>query len=296
MQTIVGDRITVSTVLIAGHAGPETMISIAEQGRGRFYNVHFARPAAADFHQGNGGDFEVGDFRRAVQAAAAVVERSDARHRRRRVSAACSATWPRRRSRARRRRSLTRQGRSVAGALAVRPGPRGGVHFGRARRSGRRTGWAGTSTASSGRRSRSGVCAAWRTRTSRPRSPWTKARACISVEALDEKGNYRNFLNLQTVVVSPKGERQTVRLEQTGPGHYEAQFPTKEVGAYLLEPDGQWRTGRPVAGQVVGASVNYSPEFTAGEPNANLLRRIAESRRRQGAGSGQIRDGQSVHP
>src|SRR6266496_6172201 len=29
MQSIVGDRITVSTVLIAGHAGPETMISIA---------------------------------------------------------------------------------------------------------------------------------------------------------------------------------------------------------------------------------------------------------------------------
>lgn len=39
MQKIVGDRITVSTVLIAGHVGPQTMIAIAEQGRGRFYNV-----------------------------------------------------------------------------------------------------------------------------------------------------------------------------------------------------------------------------------------------------------------
>src|SRR5205823_14719207 len=39
MQSIVGDRITVSTVLIAGHAGPDTMISIAQQGRGRFYPV-----------------------------------------------------------------------------------------------------------------------------------------------------------------------------------------------------------------------------------------------------------------
>ena len=39
MQAIVGDRITVSTVLISGHAGPETMISIADQGKGRFYNV-----------------------------------------------------------------------------------------------------------------------------------------------------------------------------------------------------------------------------------------------------------------
>jgi hypothetical protein len=36
----VGDRITVTTVLIAGHAGPETMQWIADQGRGRFYNVN----------------------------------------------------------------------------------------------------------------------------------------------------------------------------------------------------------------------------------------------------------------
>ena len=103
-----------------------------------------------------------------------------------------------------------------------------------------------------------------------------KGEGLINVEALDEQGNYRNFLNLQAVVVSPKGERQTVRLEQTGPGHYEAHFPTKEVGAYLLNlmdiKDGQVR-----GSQVVGASVNYSPEFNATEPNLNLLRRMAES-------------------
>src|SRR5206468_12439804 len=39
MQSIVGDKITVSTILITGHVGPDTMIWIAEQGRGRFYNV-----------------------------------------------------------------------------------------------------------------------------------------------------------------------------------------------------------------------------------------------------------------
>jgi len=86
---------------------------------------------------------------------------------------------------------------------------------------------------------------------------------------------------LQTVVVSPKGEKQTVRLEQTGPGHYEARFPTKEVGAYLLNlmdiKNGQLR-----GSQVVGASMNYSPEFNSPEPNLNLLRRLAE------AGGGKI--------
>jgi hypothetical protein len=95
------------------------------------------------------------------------------------------------------------------------------------------------------------------------------------VEAIDAQGNFRNFLNLQTIVVSPKGERQTVRLEQTGPGHYEAKFPTKEVGAYLMNlmdlKDGELR-----GSQILGASVNYSPEFSASEPNLNLLRRLAE--------------------
>jgi hypothetical protein len=103
-----------------------------------------------------------------------------------------------------------------------------------------------------------------------------KGEGLINVEALAEQGNFRNFLNLQAIVASPKGQRQTVRLEQTGPGHYEARFPTKEVGAYLLNltdiKDGQVR-----GSQVVGASINYSPEFNTSEPNLNLLRRIADA-------------------
>jgi hypothetical protein len=105
----------------------------------------------------------------------------------------------------------------------------------------------------------------------------------ISVEALDEKGDYRNFLNLQTVVVSPKGERQTVRLEQAGPGRYEAHFPTKEVGSYLLNLM-EFKEGKLAGSQAVGASVNYSPEFNAPEPNVNLLKRLAE------AGGGKMLD------
>jgi uncharacterized membrane protein len=103
-----------------------------------------------------------------------------------------------------------------------------------------------------------------------------KGEGVISVEALDEQGNYRNFLNLQTVVVSPKGDRQMVRLEQTGPGHYEARFPTKEIGAYSLNLM-DVRDGKVAGQQFLGASVNYSPEFNATEPNVHLLQQIAEA-------------------
>jgi hypothetical protein len=103
-----------------------------------------------------------------------------------------------------------------------------------------------------------------------------KGEGLINVEALDDQGNYRNFLNLQTTVVSPKGERQNVRLEQTGPGHYEAHFPTKEVGLYMLNLM-DYKEGKLRGSQTVGASVNYSPEFSASEPNMNLLRRLAET-------------------
>ncbi len=98
----------------------------------------------------------------------------------------------------------------------------------------------------------------------------------ISVEALDREGNFRNFLKLRTTVVSPRGVRQDVILEQAGPGRYEARFDTREVGAYLLNLQELDDQGGVRGAQVLGASVNYSPEFNATEPNLPLLRRLAE--------------------
>ena len=84
----------------------------------------------------------------------------------------------------------------------------------------------------------------------------------LSVDAMDAAGNYRNFLNLKTMVVGPKGDPQTVTMEQTGPGHYEARFATKEVGSYLMNIL-HYENGRLAGSQLAGASVNYSPEFNA---------------------------------
>ena len=113
-----------------------------------------------------------------------------------------------------------------------------------------------------------------------------KGEGHISVEAIDPQGNYRNFLNLETAVVSPKGEKQTIALEQTGPGHYEAKFPTKDVGAYLMNLSDR-ATGR---SQQLGVSVNYSPEFDDATPNVGLLHRLAE------LGDGKVLDPTTDNP
>jgi hypothetical protein len=77
-----------------------------------------------------------------------------------------------------------------------------------------------------------------------------------------------------------------VRLQQTGPGRYEAKFPTRDTGAYLINL-AEMKGGQVQASQVVGANVNYSPEFNATEPNLSLLRRLVES------GGGRMLDIQS---
>ena len=276
MQAIVGDRITVSTVLISGHSGRRTPWNGSPtQGKGRFYDVNSPDDLPQIFIKETAVILKSAiyeePFQPQVRAASEVVRGIGAE----RVSEA--ARLRRHHAQAARRNALVDgQRRSAAGPLAIRPGPRGGLHLRRQSPMGAASGWTGASTASSGPRS-----AQWSMRRLENADFTTevavdKGEGLISVEALDEQGNYRNFLNLQAIVVSPKGERQTVRLEQTGPGHYEARFPTKEVGAYLLNlmdiKDGQVR-----GSQVIGASVNYSPEFNAPEPNLNLLRRIAET-------------------
>jgi len=273
MQKIVGDRITVSTVLIAGHVGPQTMIAIAEQGRGRFYNVTSPSMLPQIFIKET-----------AVILKSAIYEepfKPQVRSASELTRGIAAADYP-----------------QLLGYVAASFKPRAETplvtpkgdpllahwQFGLGRAvaftSDARAKWGRDWLNWSHYRQFWSQIAQWSLRRLE-NADFTsevvvdKGEGVINVEALDAKGDYRNFLNLQAAVVSPKGERMMVRLEQTGPGHYEARFPTKEVGGYLLNLM-QLENGQPVAGQVVGASVNFSPEFAAGEPSLSLLRRLTE--------------------
>ncbi len=274
MNDIVANKITVSTVLISGHAGPQTMQWIADQGKGRFHNVISAadlpqifiketmvilksaiseepfKPkfaAASELVRGIGGDeypILKGYVCTQPKARAEVPLKTD-------KGDPLLAHWQ------------YGLGRAVAFTSDAK-----------AKWASDWIGWAKYKQFWS-------QTAQWSLRRVE-NADFTseisvdKGEGVLSVEAVDDQGNYRNFLNLQSVVVSPKGDRQIVRLEQTGPGRYEVHFPTREVGPYLLNlmdvKDGQVR-----GSQVLGASVNYSPEFAASEPNRSLLQRIAET-------------------
>jgi uncharacterized membrane protein len=274
MSDIRAARITVSTVLISGHAGPETMIWIADSGGGRFYNIQdptqlpqvFIKEAAVILKS---AIFEEPFLPQQV-AGSELLKGIGAEDYPRLLGYVCT----------------TPKARAETPLVSHKGDPllahwQFGLGRAVAFTSDAKARWAKDWMSWPKYRQFWTQIAQWSLRRLENADLTTevsveKGEGAVSVEALDDKGDYRNFLNLQAVVVSPTGDRQTVRLEQTGPGRYEARFPTKEVGSYLLNLM-EIKDGKVAGAQVVGASVNYSPEFSASEPNLGLLRRLAES-------------------
>jgi uncharacterized membrane protein len=274
VQSIAGDKITISTVMIGGHVTPETMIWMADQGRGRFYDVRspeqlpqiFVKEAAVVLKS---AIFE--DPFRPQQIAPSEVLRGIA-----------GEPYPILRGYV----ATTPKSRAETPLVSDKGDPllahwQYGLGRAVAFTSDAKAKWATDWLGWERYRQFWSQIAQWSLRKLESEDFTTEVavengQGTISVEALDGQGNFRNFLNLQMAVVDPKGERQTVHLEQTGPGRYEARFPARAVGSYLLNLM-ELKEGRVSGSQVVGASVNYSPEFNTSEPNLNLLTRLAES-------------------
>jgi uncharacterized membrane protein len=96
----------------------------------------------------------------------------------------------------------------------------------------------------------------------------------VSVEALNERGDFVNFLDLEAQVVGPDLKPQTLHLQQTAPGRYARSFPMKEIGAYLV-------TVAPRKGgagsQTTGVAVPYPPEYRDLKTNEFLLTQLADT-------------------
>jgi Mg-chelatase subunit ChlD/uncharacterized membrane protein len=102
-------------------------------------------------------------------------------------------------------------------------------------------------------------------------------RALVTVEASDEGGLPRNFLDVSATLIGPDGGEEAARqlpLAQVGPGRYELQADVPAPGTYLVRLE--VREGDQVLGQqILGLAVPYSPEYRAAGADLSLLDRLA---------------------
>ena len=99
--------------------------------------------------------------------------------------------------------------------------------------------------------------------------------ATVSVDAIDRKGDFVDFLDFAGTVLGPDGRSQPVKLEQTGPGHYEGTFKSDEIGTYVpnihyKDANGNTRT------YITALTVPFSPEYKALSTNDVLMKQISD--------------------
>ena len=272
MAAITDNRITVSTVLIAGHAGPETMRWIAERGRGRFYDVRSADLLPQIFIKETAVILKSAISE--VPFVPQVVSSSE-------LIRGFGSEFPQLRGHV----ATTPKGRAEIPLLTESGDPllahwQYGLGRAVAFTSDARSRWASQWLPWSQYRQFWSQIAQWALRRVE-NTDFTSdvtivnGRGVIAVEAVDDGGNFRNFLELNARVVDPNGEGQALRLEQTAPGRYEARFDAKAVGAYtinLMHMEGDDLLGA----QMIGTSLNFSPEFSSSETRWDLLNRLAE--------------------
>jgi uncharacterized membrane protein len=97
----------------------------------------------------------------------------------------------------------------------------------------------------------------------------------VTVDAVDGKGEFINFLDTQVGVVAPNRERTVIDLEQIGPGRYRGRFPASQEGVYLVGM-AQRRSDRVVGSQLAGLVVPYAQELRDLGVDEAFLREVAE--------------------
>jgi len=110
----------------------------------------------------------------------------------------------------------------------------------------------------------------------RVRSEIVDDRAHLVVDAIDPQGRFVNGIRFNGIVVTPDNEEEPVRLEQTGPGRYEASFDVAGPGTHYIslnytDEKGQARL------HTDGLVVPYSAEFRELDGNEPMLKALAET-------------------
>ncbi len=101
-----------------------------------------------------------------------------------------------------------------------------------------------------------------------------RGRGRFTIEAVDEKGNFLNFLSPKARLVTPDFKGRDMPLDQTGPGRYEGEFEARQLGTYLINV--RTDRGGKTSSQIAGGVLPYSPEYGAIGADQFLLSSVAE--------------------
>ncbi|MCZ6697669.1 MAG: glutamine amidotransferase, partial [Planctomycetota bacterium] len=99
--------------------------------------------------------------------------------------------------------------------------------------------------------------------------------AHLILDSISENEGFANYRRFEGVVIHD-GESRQVRISQTGPGRYEAFFPAKKQGIYLINIRAPGTNGQKPAMIRAGLTVPYSAEFREVGSNEALLTNIAD--------------------
>jgi hypothetical protein len=99
----------------------------------------------------------------------------------------------------------------------------------------------------------------------------TGDRGQVQLEAVDEKGDFINFVDAAMGVVAPDKTQRVLPLTQIGPGRYQGGFDSDGEGAYLVGVS-ERKDQRLLGSEVASLVVPYSPEHRALAVNEGLLR------------------------
>jgi len=97
----------------------------------------------------------------------------------------------------------------------------------------------------------------------------------VTVDGIDPKGEFINFLDGQLGVVNPDKRQSVVEIEQVAPGRYRGTFPTPGEGVYLAGLTTR-REQQMFGSQIVGTVVPYAQEYRELGANESFLREVSE--------------------
>ncbi len=100
-------------------------------------------------------------------------------------------------------------------------------------------------------------------------------RGRLIIDAVDESGQFINFLELQARLVDPDYAGELLEIRQTAPGRYEAEFEAQKVGTNLLNIAYKDPQTGAQGFLTSGVAVPYPLEYQQLRTNSALLRRAA---------------------